>query len=104
MSNAGAGLAPILSAKSAAADADKALKAAVARGEIEYVFSENVANADYERVMREYATGGSQLILGEAFAVEAAARKVANTCKRALPPGLPGRGGSGLPRCEPVLN
>ena len=31
---------------------DKALKAAVARGEIEYVFSENVANADYERVMR----------------------------------------------------
>ena len=26
---------------------DKALKAAVARGEIEYVFSENVANADY---------------------------------------------------------
>ena len=34
---------------------DKALKAAVARGEIEYVFSENVANADYERVMRQYA-------------------------------------------------
>ena len=56
---------------------DKALKAAVARGEIEYVFSENVANADYERVMREYATQGNQLILGEAFAVEAAARKVA---------------------------
>ena len=27
--------------------------------------------------MREYATGGNQLILGEAFAVEAAARKVA---------------------------
>ena len=26
---------------------DKALKAAVARGEIEYVFSENVSNADY---------------------------------------------------------
>ena len=34
---------------------DKALKAAVSRGEIEYVFSENVANADYERVMRQYA-------------------------------------------------
>ena len=33
---------------------DKALKAAVSRGEIEYVFSENVANADYERVMRQY--------------------------------------------------
>ena len=56
---------------------DKALKAAVARGEIEYVFSENVANADYERVMRGYAEKGNQLIVGEAFAVEAAARKVA---------------------------
>ena len=55
----------------------KALKAAEARGEIEYKASENVANADYERVMREYATGGNQLIVGEAFAVEAAARKVA---------------------------
>ena len=56
---------------------DKALKAAVARGEIDYVFSENVANADYERVMRQYAEKGHQLIVGEAFAVEAAARKVA---------------------------
>ena len=56
---------------------DKALKAAVQRGEIEYVFSENVANADYERVMRQYAEQGNGLIVGEAFAVEAAARKVA---------------------------
>ena len=56
---------------------DKALKAAVARGEIEYVFSENVANADYERVMRQYAEKGHTLIVGESFAVEAAARKVA---------------------------
>lgn len=55
----------------------QALKAAEARGEIEYKASENVSNADYERVMREYATGGSMLIVGEAFAVEAAARKVA---------------------------
>jgi basic membrane protein A len=55
----------------------QALKAAEARGEIEYKASENVSNADYERVMREYATGGSQLVVGEAFAVEAAARKVA---------------------------
>jgi len=55
----------------------KALKAAEARGEIEYKATENVANADYERVMREYATAGNQLIFGEAFAVEAAARKVA---------------------------
>ena len=56
---------------------DKALKAAVARGEIEYVFSENVSNADYERVMRGYAEKGHTLIVGESFAVEAAARKVA---------------------------
>jgi basic membrane protein A len=56
---------------------DKALKAAVARGEIEYVFSENVANADYERVMRQYAEAGHTLVVGESFAVEAAARKVA---------------------------
>jgi basic membrane lipoprotein Med (substrate-binding protein (PBP1-ABC) superfamily) len=56
----------------------QALKAAEARGEIEYKASENVSNADYERVMREYATAGNMLIVGEAFAVEAAARKVAN--------------------------
>ena len=55
----------------------QALKAAEARGEIEYKASENVSNADYERVMREYATGGSQLIVGEVFGVETAARKVA---------------------------
>jgi basic membrane lipoprotein Med (substrate-binding protein (PBP1-ABC) superfamily) len=56
---------------------DKALKAAQARGEIEYVFSENVSNADYERVMRGYAEKGNALIVGESFAVEDAARKVA---------------------------
>lgn len=55
----------------------KALKAAEARGEIEYKASENVANADYERVMREYIAGGNQLVVGEVFGVEAAARKVA---------------------------
>ena len=55
----------------------KALSAAKALGEIEYVFSENVTNADYERVMRQYAEQGNTLIVGEAFAVEAAARKVA---------------------------
>ncbi len=55
----------------------KALKAAEARGEIEYKATENVSNADYERVMREYATAGNQLVVGESFAVEAAARKVA---------------------------
>jgi len=55
----------------------KALNAAVARGEIEYKFSENVSNADYERVMRQYAEQGNTFIIGESFAVEAAARKVA---------------------------
>ena len=55
----------------------KALNAAVAKGEIEYRFSENVANTDYERVMRQYAEQGHALIVGEAFAVEPAARKVA---------------------------
>ena len=55
----------------------KALNAAQARGEIEYKASENVSNADYERVMRQYAQEGNTFIMGESFAVEAAARKVA---------------------------
>jgi basic membrane protein A and related proteins len=55
----------------------KALNAAKDRGDIEYVFSENVANNDYERVMREYAEQGVQLIVGEVFGLERAARKVA---------------------------
>jgi basic membrane protein A and related proteins len=55
----------------------KALNAAQARGEIEYKASENVANADYERVMRQYVQEGNTLIVGESFAVESAARKVA---------------------------
>jgi len=54
-----------------------ALNAAKDRGDIEYVYSENVANTDYERVMREYAEAGHQLIIGEVFGVERAARKVA---------------------------
>jgi basic membrane lipoprotein Med (substrate-binding protein (PBP1-ABC) superfamily) len=55
----------------------EALKAAEARGDVTYTYSENVANTDYERVMREYAEGGMDLIIGEAFAVERAARSVA---------------------------
>lgn len=54
-----------------------ALNAAKDRGEIDYVFSENVANTDYERVMREYAEQGVQLVVGEVFGLERAARKVA---------------------------
>ena len=55
----------------------KAANTAKDRGDIEYVFSEKVSNTDYERVMREYCEAGHQLIVGEAFAVEDAARAVA---------------------------
>ncbi len=55
----------------------KALNAAAERGDIDYTFSENVANTDYERVMREYAEAGQKLIVGEVFGLERAARKVA---------------------------
>ena len=55
----------------------KALNAAKDRGDITYVYSENVANTDYERVMREYAEQGNDLIFGEVFGVEQAARTVA---------------------------
>jgi basic membrane protein A len=54
-----------------------AAEAAAARGELDYAFSENVSNTDYPRVMREYAEAGNQLIIGEAFGVEQAAREVA---------------------------
>ena len=50
----------------------KALNAAADRGGTEYTFSENVANTDYERVMREYAESGQQLVVGEVFALERA--------------------------------
>ncbi|HLF21731.1 MAG TPA: BMP family protein [Aestuariivirga sp.] len=55
----------------------KAATIAKDRGDIEYVYSEKVSNTDYERVMREYCEAGHQLIVGEAFAVEDAARAVA---------------------------
>jgi basic membrane lipoprotein Med (substrate-binding protein (PBP1-ABC) superfamily) len=54
-----------------------AAEAAKAAGEIEYTFTENVANTDYPRVMREYAEQGTQLIVGEIFGVEQEAREVA---------------------------
>jgi basic membrane protein A and related proteins len=55
----------------------QAAMTAKGRGDIDYVFSEKVSNTDYERVMREYCEAGQQLIIGEAFAVEDAARAVA---------------------------
>jgi basic membrane lipoprotein Med (substrate-binding protein (PBP1-ABC) superfamily) len=54
-----------------------ALIAAEERGEIDYVYSENISNTDYERVMREYAEQGVALMVGEAFGVEQPARAVA---------------------------
>ncbi|MEM1078250.1 MAG: BMP family protein [Pseudomonadota bacterium] len=54
-----------------------AAEAAAAAGQITYTFSENVANTDYPRVMREYAESGVELMIGEVFAVEAEAREVA---------------------------
>jgi basic membrane protein A and related proteins len=53
-----------------------AAEAAKAAGRVEYSFSENVANTDYPRVMREYCESGVKLIVGEIFGVEAEAREV----------------------------
>ena len=55
-----------------------ALVAAEEAGEIEYVFSEKVANTDYVRVLREYADSGVALIVGEAFGISREARAVAD--------------------------
>lgn len=55
----------------------RALVLASTRGEIDYVFSENVSHDTYEQVLRRYADGGAQLIVGEAFRAEAASRAVA---------------------------
>jgi basic membrane lipoprotein Med (substrate-binding protein (PBP1-ABC) superfamily) len=55
----------------------KALNAAKDRGDVTYKWSENVANNDYERIMRQYAEEGNDLVLGEIFGVERAARRVA---------------------------
>jgi basic membrane protein A len=73
-----------------------ALVAAQERGEIEYVYSENVTNTDYERVMREYSEQGVKLMIGEAFGVEQPARAVA-----AEYPEIMYLMGSSLPPVEP---
>lgn len=54
----------------------KAADAAKAAGAVEYVYTENVANTDYARVMREYCEQGMQLIVGEIFGAEQEAREV----------------------------
>jgi len=53
-----------------------AAEAAREAGQITYTFSENTANTDYPRVMREYAEQGMKLIVGEIFGVEQEAREV----------------------------
>ena len=53
-----------------------AAEAAQAAGRVDYSFSENVANTDYPRVMREYCEAGVKLIVGEIFGAEAEAREV----------------------------
>ena len=56
----------------------EALSAAESRGEIGYVFSEKVANADYLHVLRGYAERGVALIVGETFGVGREARALAD--------------------------
>jgi len=54
------------------------LKAKQEMGNIEYEFTEKVAAADFEKVLREYAERGFDLIVGDAFlAGEEPARRVA---------------------------
>ena len=56
----------------------QALSNAQDRGDIDYVFSEKVANTDYIRVLREYSDSGVDLIVGEAFGISREARQVAD--------------------------
>ncbi len=44
---------------------------------VEYTWSESVKSADFARVMREYAEGGYDLVMGDAFGAERIARRVA---------------------------
>ncbi|MEM6825823.1 MAG: BMP family protein [Pseudomonadota bacterium] len=53
-----------------------AAETAQSAGDITYTFSENTANTDYPRVMREFAEQGMDLIVGEIFAVEDEAREI----------------------------
>lgn len=56
----------------------QALQALEDAGEIEYDYSEKVANTDYVRVLREYSESGVDLVVGEAFGISREARKVAD--------------------------
>lgn len=56
-----------------------ALQKAVGTLGLDYKWSENVQEADFARVMREYAQKGFQLVVGDAFAAERIARQVAKS-------------------------
>ncbi len=55
-----------------------ALQTAADAGDIDYVYSEKVANTDYVRVLREYAESGVNLVVGEAFGISREVHKVAD--------------------------
>jgi len=63
---------------------------------IEYKWSEKVQSADFGRVMREYASGGYDLVLGDAFAAERESRRTAKEF-----PGTAFLFGSGAGPAEP---
>jgi len=63
---------------------------------IEYTWSESVKAADFARVMREYAEGGYDLVMGDAFGAERIARRVARDY-----PGTAFAFGSGIGPAEP---
>ena len=54
----------------------QAAEAAKTAGLVDYTYSENTANTDYPRVLREYAEQGYKLIVGEIFGAEQEAREV----------------------------
>jgi basic membrane lipoprotein Med (substrate-binding protein (PBP1-ABC) superfamily) len=54
-----------------------ALQKAQAEQGIDYKWSEKVQAADFGRVMREYASGGYGLVMGDAFAAERESRRTA---------------------------
>ena len=67
--------------------AAEALKAA---GTVDYTYTENVANTDYPRVMREYCEAGVKLIVGEIFGAEAEALHQARVHRDLAPGHAPG--------------
>lgn len=56
-----------------------ALIAASNRGDIDYIFIDKIAVADYDRTVSEFAQKGYRLIVGECFASEVSTRKIAAT-------------------------